>query len=397
MADLSAVEAWLDGAPNRERSGDFAAMRLAGLRRVLAHLPPPPAPCTVGGTKGKGSTVRFIEAALGALGLHTVAFTSPHVASVAERWRLDGVPAAGGILAAAMEVVAAAERRAGMPLTYFERTAAMAVVLAADRPGCLLLWEVGLGGRLDCANALDCAVAVITHLSHDHRDILGPTLTHIAAEKLPIARPGRPLLIAPQTAEAAAAIGANLPPGVPVQWIAPLAGDVPLGMLGVHQRDNAATALAAAKILAGGRWDEAAARRGLATAALAARCQLVARDGRRLLIDGAHNGPSIAATVAVAARVLRPGWTLILGLAKDKEIDEIAAVLPAGVPVVRCGYAGLRARGRDDWPPVFAAVPWFPCIGEALARVPAGDLCITGSFYLAGEALTHVGERSLPG
>ena len=317
MHTLRDLEAWLDTAPNRERSGDFADIRVNTFRSFLTLLPTPPAPCTVGGTKGKGSTVRLIEAALLAHGASTVAFTSPHVQTLAERWRIDGrLARIDELLPVALET-ARIEAASGIGLSWFERTAAMAVLLAAARPNCHLLWEVGLGGRLDCANALDCQIAVLTHLSHDHRDVLGPTLRHIAAEKLPISRPGRPLIIAPQSLEAQAAINANLPLGVPCTWVTRTPTPVPLALVGTHQADNAATALVALKLLLPG-CDEGVAWRGMASARLAARCQLVEHRGRRLLIDGAHNGPSIAATLMVAGNCLRPGWKLVLGLARDK-------------------------------------------------------------------------------
>lgn len=391
MQSDAALESWLATAVDHERAGTFRDIRIERFRTFLARLPAPPAPCTVGGTKGKGSTVRLIEAALRAHGCQTVAFTSPHVRTVRERWRLNGIPASLAELVPAAAEVAAIEVASGMALTYFERTAAMAVLLAASRPGCHLLWEVGLGGRLDCANALDCQVAVLTHLSHDHRDILGPTLRHIAAEKLPIARPGRPLLIAPQSPEATAAIAGQLPADVPVTWVQRSPRVLGLSLAGDHQRDNASTALEAARVMLP-ELDDYIAIQGMAGATLAARCQLVSQGERRILIDGAHNGPSIAATIAVARTTLRPGWRLVLGTASDKEIDEIDAALPEGVLVDRCGYDSPRARGRDAWPAALRLTPWHERIAQALAALPAdNDLCITGSFYLAGEALTALG------
>ena len=396
MRTFADLESWLDQAANSERTGAFGGIRLERFKAFLAWLPPAPAPCIVGGTKGKGSTVRLIEAALLAGGERTLAFTSPHVHHLSERWRLDGRPATCAELGPRATLVAAVEARSGIGLTYFERTAAIAVLLAADRPGCHLLWEVGLGGRLDCANALECRLAVITHLSHDHRDVLGPTLWHIAGEKLPIARPGRPLLVAPQSAPAAEAIAARLPADVPVRWIAPPEQPFALALPGAHQQDNAETALAAAQLLLPSL-SEAIARQGMSGARLAARCQVVVQAGRQILIDGAHNGPSIAATLAVAQAHLQPGWTLIVGLAQDKEIAEIAAVLPAHVRMLRCGYASPRARQAADWPNELQQAPWFARIAEALAAIPAGDICVTGSFYLAGEALAEVGAELIPG
>jgi dihydrofolate synthase/folylpolyglutamate synthase len=392
-----ALAAWLDLGVNHERGGTFAAIGLERISAFLRHLPTPPAPLTVAGTKGKGSTVRLVEAALRAHGLPTVAFTSPHVSCLNERWRIDGEPANWAVLAAAAGTVQAVLDQHPAELTWFERSFALAVVLAASRPGVHFLCEVGLGGRLDCANALDAAVVVITHLSHDHRDVLGPTLSHIAREKLAVARVGRPLVIAPQTPEGCVAIRACLPPEREAQWIVSSGEPVSLTLDGAHQQGNAAAALAAAAALYPAL-DRNRALAGMAGAGLAARCQVIEQPARRLLIDGAHNGPSLAATVAVAAARLRPGWRLILALASDKEVEEVLAAIPPEVIVRRCGYASPRARGAEAWPARALAWPWHADIGAALAAEPDADLCISGSLYLAGEALRALGHGGrLPG
>lgn len=413
---LAAIDAWLATVPNRERTGVFRDMQVDGVRRLVALLPPVPAPCTVAGTKGKGSTVRLIESALVAAGQPTVAFTSPHVASVLERWRVDGKPAHVAAVALACERVALLEQQHDLALTYFERTFAVACLLAGQRPGTRFVVEVGLGGRLDCANALDCAIAVITHLSHDHREVLGPTLHHIAAEKLAVSRPDAPLVIAPQTAAAALALARlvpafrqrsaepqrslriNLRPAAMTVWAQSPRLPFELALPGDHQQENAAAAAAALALWAPDV-DDATRRRGFASAQLAARCQVVEHAGRSLLVDGAHNRESIAATLAVARRRLRAGWRLIIGLASDKEIDEIMPVIPPGVVVTRCGYDSPRARRAEDWPRAAQDWRWCDHIGEALAiQPPQADLCITGSFYLAGEALTQMGlAGTLPG
>jgi dihydrofolate synthase / folylpolyglutamate synthase len=388
----SAIAAWLDSVPNRERSGEFRDMQLDGVRALVALLPPVPAPCTVAGTKGKGSTVRLIECGLLAAGEKTVAFTSPHVLSVLERWRVDGKNAEPAMIAAACTTLAELEQQHQLTLTYFERTFAIACLLASQRPQTRFIVEVGLGGRLDCANALDAAVAVITHLSHDHRDILGPTLDHIAREKLAIIRPAAHAVIGPQIPTAALAIWRNISrfragkSTAHTAWVQRHT-TYELPLLGDHQQDNAATAHMAIHLWAP-HISDAVVRQGFAQATMLARCQLIERDGRTLLIDGAHNRESIAATLAVAQKKLRTGWRLIIGVAKDKEIDEIMSIIPAGVSVTRCAYNSPRARQRDDWPAAAQLWRWCDTINEAIAVQPAQvDICVTGSFYLAGEAL----------
>jgi dihydrofolate synthase/folylpolyglutamate synthase len=386
------IQRWLEEAENHERSGTFRSIRLDRIGAFLARLPAPPRPLTVAGTKGKGSTVRLAEAALRAHGIPTLAFTSPHVASVLERWRIDGMVATAEQLAGACDEVAA--HPGADALTYFERTFAVAVMIAASKPDCAFLCEVGLGGRLDCANALDCAVAVLAHLSHDHREVLGPTLRHIAREKLAICRPDAPLIVAPQSPEAMAAIRAELPRGVAATVIQRSSTTYALALPGAHQQDNAATAWAAVQRLRPGL-DEATARGGMAAAQLAARCQLVEDRGRRILVDGAHNGPSVAATLVVAAQALRPPWRLVIGLAREKELDEILAAIPPGLAVTRCAYGSARARGRGDWDGRAQDWPWRESIAAVLAEADERDLCVTGSLYLAGEALAALGLAGL--
>lgn len=378
--DTAAIQDWLDAAPNAERTGDFRAIRPERMRAFLARLPAPPAPCTVAGTKGKGSTVRLIEAALNGNGLATVAFSSPHVVSVMERWRVDGADAEPAVIAPLCQRVEAEELAAGIRLSWFERTFAVACLLAHERQ-CAFVCEVGLGGRLDATNALDAAVAVLCQVSHDHREVLGPTTWHIAQEKLAISRPGRPLVVAPQDGATALTVWHRLPPGREVRWAQRPEQPFELALPGAHQQDNAATALLAARLYRPGI-DTALAIAGMRTATLPARCQRLGRA----LIDGAHNGPSLRAAIAVASERLAPGWTLLLGTARDKEIDEMLAVIPPGTRVLRCGFTSPRARGEAEWPDTARHWPWHADVAVALASTP-GEVLIAGSLYLAGEAL----------
>jgi folylpolyglutamate synthase/dihydropteroate synthase len=179
----------------------------------------------------------------------------------------------------------------------------------------------------------------------------------------------------------------NLLPKPLTVWVQPPQQQRNLSLPGVHQQDNAATAAAALAIWAP-QLDPLAMQHGFASATLEARCQLVVHHGRHILIDGAHNSESLAATLRVAQQQLKPGWRLIFALAKDKDIEAIIPLIPAGMTVTRCGYQSIRARQKNDWPIAAQKWPWCSAIEEALAAQPLDvDLCITGSFYLAGEAL----------
>lgn len=389
------LDGWLAQAYSREQTADYSDIKLGPITALLRHLPPPPRPITFAGTKGKGSTLRFTEALLTAHGHHTIAFTSPHVRSVRERWRLDGELAPLAELHAAAATVEALEQKHQLALTYFERCFAIACILAAARPTAYFLCEVGLGGRLDCANALDARIAVLTHLSRDHCAILGNTLELIAREKLAIARPDAPLVIAPQSDAAASAIDASLPLASNIVRVEH--GNRPTSLAGNHQQDNAATAIAASRLLID--LDEQRIEQALNSVHLAARCQVIQHGGRRILIDGAHNDASIAATIATAKQLLKPGWQLLLGVATDKDIDAICALIPNTISVTRVGYDGPRARREQQWPEAAQAWPWHDAITSALSAHQGDyDLCITGSFYLAGEALAVLApEDTTPG
>ncbi|MFW5844957.1 MAG: hypothetical protein ACOCXJ_01895 [Planctomycetota bacterium] len=393
------LEDWLTQAVSREATGDYDDCKLDPVRALLRRLPAPPAPVTIAGTKGKGSTLRLLEGILRAHERPTVAFTSPHVRTVRERWRVDGRVVDAATAWAAARTVDRAERAAGLVQSYFERCFAIACVLAAGHPSAIFLLEVGLGGRLDCANALDCRLALLAHVGYDHCELLGDSPGAIAREKCAVARPDRPLLVGPQVHLDAEQLSEALPPGVQARMVDRelVPSDWDVGLPGTHQRDNAALALAAARLLIE-RPDEARLRAGLAEARLAARCQLLVRPERRLLIDAAHHDRSLAATLAHAETVLRPGWICICGLARDKDMQRIAPVL-TGSRLWRCGYDWPRARCLADWPPHLQQTPWFDRIDTALAALPADvDACICGSFYLAGEALARLApDDPLPG
>lgn len=406
--DDASLEAWLGQNSNREISGDYADWKLEPLRQCLKHLGlrQRPRPITVAGTKGKGSTVAFLESIYTAHSLPCLAFSSPHVLTVRERWRRQGQPLTVAELWPHLPRIDAAINAGPGHATYFERSFLLACCLCETHSDAVFICEVGLGGRLDCANALDAAIACITSLGLDHTNVLGPTLHHIAREKLAIARPDAPLLIAAQSPAAAIAIADTLPGLQPqpqgIYHITPLAPCPHLGLPGAHQAANAALAMAAAQAQLGSRFDPSQALAGLAQARLPARCQLVSHGQRRLLIDGAHTAESLSATLACAASSFAgQDYALILGAAADKDLHALCAVIPAALPILRCGYASPRSAGPQHpaWPEHARALPWAGDIATALAHPLLADypnLVISGSFYLAGEALAQVDHPQLP-
>lgn len=148
----------------------------------------------VGGTNGKGSAVAALEALLLAQGLTVGAYTSPHLQRFNERVRYQGEPVPDDGLVKAFERVAAVQQ--DTDLTYFEFTTLGAIELLAEKKPDYMIFEVGLGGRLDAVNILDADIAIVTGVALDHTDWLGSDLESIGYEKAGIYRTGKPAVYA---------------------------------------------------------------------------------------------------------------------------------------------------------------------------------------------------------
>ena len=148
----------------------------------------------VAGTNGKGSTVAALEALLLRQGATVGAYTSPHLQHFNERARYDGHAARDDELVSAFNYVEAT--RGEIPLTYFEFTTLAVMWYFAGKNPEYMIYEVGLGGRLDAVNVLDPDIAVITGVALDHTDWLGPNEEFIGYEKAGIYRSGRPAIFA---------------------------------------------------------------------------------------------------------------------------------------------------------------------------------------------------------
>jgi len=390
----------------------------------------------VAGTKGKGSTIAYLEAIVRAAGGHTGAYTQPHLHSYRERIRLHGQPVDAATFAAGVDrlrglVDRLAERypEAGAPTT-FELTTVLSILLFVEAGVDLAIEEVGLGGRLDATNALDTDLAVIARIGLDHRQILGRTLAEIAREKIAIARPGQRVVSARQRPPAQAAVEAHCREvGADLRVVGPLrigrragADGTVVGRLasgerfesrlglatllegvGEHQRQNAALAVAAADALAeeGLPLTGRAVEAGLECAWLPARLEL-ARLRPRVLIDAAHNVDSARALAEELRRWrTRPLW-LVLGILRDKDAPAILRVLlpladgavvvtptsPRALPAEALA-AACRSIGG---PEVLVASSVAAGIERARAEARRdGAVVVAGSFATATEARVALG------
>jgi dihydrofolate synthase/folylpolyglutamate synthase len=415
-------------------------LSLGRIERLLAALGHPerqlPPVIHVAGTNGKGSTVAFLRAMLEAAGKRVHVYTSPHLVRFNERIRLGA--SGEGRLVTDDEFIAALEEcervNENAPITVFEITTAAALLLFSRHPADVLILEVGLGGRLDATNVIETALAtVITPVSIDHTDFLGDTLPQIAAEKAGILKRGVPAIVAAQSRDALEVIerqAARLKAPLKIageDWTATEERgrlvyqddngliDLPAPRLyGRHQFENAGLAIAALRALPALNVPPAAFETGMVKADWPARMQRItqgkltelAPPGSELWLDGGHNpdgGRAIAAALAdLEERVPRP-LVLIVGMLSTKDVDGflrnfaglarrlIAVPIPAqekGMAAEELSAAaraiGLSATSRDNLAAALDAA-------GKLELEPPPRILITGSLYLAGEALKENG------
>jgi len=299
--------------------------------------------------------------------------------------------------------------------TFFEVVTVLALRYFAEQQCDLVIWETGLGGRLDATNIVTPAACIITTIEHDHQQWLGETLEQIAMEKAGIIKPGAPVVTGAAPGRGleviqAAARDAGAPLTVvnePDAVLAQFGRVLEIPLAGEHQRLNAALALSAVRVLLG-RFpvDDSAARQGLATVRWPGRLQLVAQPGgRKLMLDGAHN-PAGAAALRRAWEQQFPGVrpALILGLLRDKDWAGMAEILAplAGrvltVPVESARTldpAVLAAACREVCPTALVEVSGS--LADALGKVAHEPfVLIAGSLYLIGEALEELGLTPAP-
>ncbi|HEX2767227.1 MAG TPA: folylpolyglutamate synthase/dihydrofolate synthase family protein [Candidatus Limnocylindria bacterium] len=378
----------------------------------------------VGGTNGKGSVVALVRSALNAAGYRVGTMPKPHLVSYRERIAVDGEPISPADFAAAVaRVLPAIDRVAADigPPTEFEALTAAAIGELARRRVDLAVVEVGMGGRLDATNVLDLGVAAITNVQRDHEQHLGRTLTAIGREKAAIVKPGnlavtgasgrglRPILdrcaavgaplrrVGPRQAYRGRLIGSDWD-GIVVDLRTPerRLRDLRVGLLGAHQAENAAVAVAVLDAIAE-RWSvdipDEAVRRGFAEARWPGRLELL--DGRRVghdrvLLDGAHNPAGAEALARALADLGLRRPTIVFGAMRGKDIGSVLRALAPLEP--RFVFTRVADAGAHD--PATLLEAWRSIGGRggltapdpaAALRVAAGDpLVVAGSLYLVG-------------
>ena len=375
----------------------------------------------VAGTNGKGSTCAMLESIYRAAGLRVGLFTSPHLVAFGERIQVNRQPIAEADICRLVtelqtwlgancldENIRANARPTALEPTFFEAVTVMALRYFAEQRCDLVIWETGLGGRLDATNIVTPLASVITTIGLDHQNWLGHTLREIAAEKAGIIKAGVPVVTgatSPEAraviAETAARLHAPLTLVTADDACRPPLDDIELPLLGDHQRLNAAVALAAVRAVSAQiPVSQAAIRQGLATVAWAGRLQLLRRGAQRILLDGAHNLDSARCLRAALAQHF-PGErpALVLGILRDKDHAEMCAILsPLAARILLTPVQNERTIAAAELlapcraANQAAAIVVCDSLPDALRRAAdAPFVLITGSLYLIGEALELLG------
>ena len=379
---LDWIYSWIDFSMNRHVDEAHRFFKLDRMNKLMALLDWPNRhyPCVhVAGTKGKGSTASFIASALRAAGYKTGLYTSPHLEDFRERIQIDGQQiSVQDLVSLADEMRPRTELVSDV--TTFELTTAIAFQYFANQNVDIAVLEVGLGGRLDATNIIDPVVSVITSISYDHMNVLGNTLTEIAHEKAGIIKPERPVVIAPQVEEAENEIlrvaKAQNAPAVVVEkeyrWecsshtldnqivaiqsasetaqeaerLVPITLRLPL--LGQHQADNAATALAALEVLrkAGFHINQDSLHQGFQDVHWQTRFEILRKDPP-LITDAAHNGDSIQKLCQTLDDYFpNLPFILILGASADKSLKAMMDIIIPKVEAVVCTQS-IHPRAAD--------------------------------------------------
>ncbi len=403
----------------------------------------------IAGTNGKGSVCALLEAMHRRAGRRVGLYTSPHLVSFGERIQVDRQPMPEPDVVRWVENVRTQLDRSslsGRGPTFFEFVTVMALGYFAEHGCDLVIWETGLGGRLDATNIVTPEASVITNIELDHQSWLGSTHDAIASEKagivkagMPVvtgARPGRgldvivavagqlgcPVTIVDSGRESGGGWASRQPVANPGSrstviredaawdWVTQgQGGDWPrLSLAGRHQRTNAAVALATVKAMEN-RWQisETAMRAGLESAVWPGRMQLVRRfEDSLVLLDGAHNPAGAEALREGVAEIwpaVRPA--LILGVLADKDWEVMVRTLaPMASRILTVPVGSTRSLAPEtlaaacrQWNPG-ATVLACPQLADALAATEGErHMVIAGSLYLVGEVMERWGVAVAPG
>ncbi len=384
----------------------------------------------IAGTNGKGSTCAFLESILVQAGIKVGVNTSPHLVSVTERIRVNGIEITEEKFSEYVtkvrevsEQLVARDEIGGMP-TFFEHITCIAQMVFADEGVEVAILETGLGGRFDATTATEAEIVAITPIDLDHTKTLGDTIEKITLEKAAIIREGVKAVIANQKYEAMRIILSKCVENKVSPLIANLVEiensenlitfktdkniyrEIRLGLLGKHQIENSITAILLTEVLRkfGFNISTKNVKDGLQNTRHKGRLEYTA-DG--ILFDGAHNASGAKALFDFLKESNDKPLTMIFGAMGGKNLGEISKILfplaehiifatpenPRAMPAKEIAEFVPNDFNSDN---VFV-VDEIPMALEK-ARELAGDknlILITGSLYLIGEIQAHLKDRKV--
>lgn len=388
----------------------------------------------IAGTKGKGSTCAMVANMLQANGYKVGLYTSPHLVDIRERIQINGHMISHADFSRLIRLVEPIVMRAKPMPTFFDVMTAVAFKYFAEHKIDIAIVETGLGGRLDSTNVLKPEVTAITSISKDHMAQLGHTLPKIAEEKAGIFKPGVPALSVTQEPEVEAVlkrisekVGAPFDiTGKSIEFSYRFEATRMLGphnriclttpnskfehlavpMMGEHQAINCGLALAIIDKLKtrGFNVNDSKAMEGLGKTSMPGRMEIISTQPR-VLVDGAHNAASLDALMkAVGQHIPYDSMVVIFGCCADKDIPGMLDRITSGADkVIFTKVDSIRTANPDELAARYVELygkmaQVARSLEEALAianrAVTREDLiCITGSFYLVGEAKKYFATK----
>ncbi len=408
------------GQPRRKFSLEEVRLLLGALGDPQRRFPA----VLIAGTNGKGSTASTLASILTEAGLRAGLYTSPHLERPNERIRVNRTEIADDDFARLFFRVSdkadqmVKEGKLPQQPSYFEVLTALAFLYFAERKVEIAVLEVGMGGRLDATNVVDPLFSIITDISLDHMEWLGPSITAITREKAGVLRRGGTMITLPQHPEANQVLGevatelimravnaADYMPAVETKGSytvkalgTPVKVDSPLA--GAHQQRNVALAIAAAVELAehhGFNIPPAVIELGIRRTRWPGRLERITVGDVEWVLDVAHN-PAGAWALRAGLRSILEGRSprvLIFSCLRDKPLDEMAQILfPLFDRVIVSPIHSARAAAVDDLLAAAnatgTAAVAVGSVRDALQNaqwtVAGGVTVVSGSVYLVGEA-----------
>jgi dihydrofolate synthase/folylpolyglutamate synthase len=380
----------------------------------------------IAGTNGKGSTAAFCANVLKESGHRVGLYTSPHLIQLGERIQVNGIQISKERIAEGLELIKTISESKNLALTFFEIVTGLALWYFKNEKVDIVVWETGLGGRLDATNIVIPEVSIITRIAKDHTQYLGTELSQIAAEKAGIIKPKVPVVSAPQEKEVKKVIekvaqeksaslqivGDNLA----IKDLnggsdfgdcrSPLQSEYririgdqsfSLGLVGSHQVENAGCAYLAMQVLKQKGWkiSDDSIKRGLETVSWPGRFQFLSKEPV-IVLDGAHNPDGLKQVLKTWKEIVgSEKFHLVFGMVSDKDSTELTTLLAPFAKTVSCiKLTNERAMSPKDLLEKFNSVPhfsyenWSQAWPEVKERAKSCPTLIAGSLFLVGEALS---------